>query len=81
MVLPRCGVLLLAATILISADDLTIKVEVQNVPVDVFVTDRKGHHVHRLTKEQFAVLEDGIPQGIYFAAISPLPPLQQIHLR
>lgn len=54
------AVLALAA----SASDLTIKVEVRNVAVDVFVTDRKGHHVSGLTKEQFSISEDGVPQQI-----------------
>ena len=62
----RCCLLLLEASFLLSAaaGDLTIKVEVPNVTVDVFVTDRKGHHVRGLSKEQFTVLEDNVQQEI-----------------
>jgi hypothetical protein len=49
--------------------ELTIKVEVPTVTVDVLVTDRKGHYVAGLSKEHFRVSEDGVPQEIVaFAA-------------
>jgi VWFA-related protein len=58
--------LLLAMSLWIAApaQDPTIKVEVPTVTVDVIVTDRKGHHVPGLTKKQFSILEDNVPQEI-----------------
>jgi VWFA-related protein len=47
-------------------------IEVSIVNLDVIVTDRKGHRVHGLTKDDFQILEDGKPQPISnFAAYMP----------
>ena len=47
-----------------SSEDGTIRVFVELVEMDVIVTDRKGHHVTDLRKEDFEVLQDGKPQKI-----------------
>ena len=47
-----------------SSEDGTIRVFVELVEMDVIVTDRKGHHVTDLRKEDFEVLQDGKPQEI-----------------
>lgn len=44
--------------------DGTIRVFVEPVEMDVIVTDRKGHHVTDLRKEDFEILQDGKPQKI-----------------
>ena len=43
-----------------------IKVEVRIVLLDVVVTNKKGEPVSGLAKEQFEVMEDGVPQTISF---------------
>ncbi len=47
-----------------SSEDGTIRIFVELVEMDVIVTDRKGHHVTDLGKEDFEVLQDGKPQKI-----------------
>ena len=42
----------------------TFRVAVDNVEVDVLVTDAKGNYVRDLTKEDFQVFEDGKPQAL-----------------
>jgi VWFA-related protein len=44
----------------------TLKQTVNNVLVDVVVTDKNGQPVKGLTKERFQVLENGVPQQIVF---------------
>jgi len=44
----------------------TLKLNVKTVLVDVVVTDKGGHAVPGLTKDDFQVLEDGKPQTISF---------------
>ena len=54
----------------------TIEVRVANV--DVVVTDRTGHPVHGLTKDDFEILENGKPQTItnfYEVGSAPSLPL------
>ena len=46
------------------SEEGTIRVFVELVEMDVIVTDRKGHHVTDLRKEDFQVLQDGKPQKI-----------------
>jgi Ca-activated chloride channel homolog len=49
------------------AQDLyTLKVEVPVVSVDVTVTDANGSLINDLTKADFQILEDGVPQDIRF---------------
>src|SRR5438477_5853493 len=49
-------------------------IEVSIVNLDVIVTDKRGHRVHGLTKDDFEVFEDGKPQSISnFAAYAPEP--------
>src|SRR5690242_13496118 len=43
---------------------LTARVDVQVVNVDVVVTDTDGKPVMNLTRDDFAVFEDGVPQKI-----------------
>jgi VWFA-related protein len=65
-----------AATLLITAmqvqsapvqerpDLTTLKVSTQIVVLDVVVTDRKGNLVNNLTRDDFTILEDKVPQRI-----------------
>src|ERR1043165_6595384 len=47
-------------------------IEVSIVNLDVIVTDKRGHRIHGLSKDDFVVLEDGKPQAIpNFAAYAP----------
>lgn len=53
-------------------------IEVSIVNVDVFVTDKAGHRIHGLTKDDFEILENGKPQPItnfseYRGAPAPSP--------
>src|SRR5260370_15470676 len=49
-------------------------IEVSIVNLDVIVTDKRGHRIHGLTKDDFEVFEDGKPQPISnFAAYAPEP--------
>jgi VWFA-related protein len=48
------------------AQDLTLRETVKNVLVDVVVTDKNGHAVPGLKKEDFKVYEDGKPQAMTF---------------
>jgi VWFA-related protein len=43
---------------------LTVQVDVQVVNVDVTVTDRHGNQVMNLTRDDFELFEDGVPQKI-----------------
>src|SRR6185437_11184072 len=57
-----------------SADDSTIKVNVKLVNVFVTVTDQNGSPVGNLTKDNFQLLEDDVPQTIsIFSKESALP--------
>ncbi len=56
-----------------------IRVTVNEVPVDVIVTDRHGNPVLDLTRKDFTVLEDGVPQKIaHFSINSFRTPDQRI---
>jgi VWFA-related protein len=44
----------------------TLKVEVRVVLVDVLATNKRGEAASGLTKDQFEVLEDGVPQALTF---------------
>lgn len=44
--------------------DPAIKVQVNNVILDVIVTDRHGRHIPGLTSSDFTILEDGVAQKI-----------------
>ena len=46
------------------APGVTFQVEVNYVDVDVVVTDEQGHFVTGLTRDDFAVFEDGKPQKV-----------------
>ncbi len=51
-----------------------------SVPVEVVVTDRRGRIVANLTKENFRVFEDGVPQEIdsfQFVTFKARPPVQE----
>lgn len=51
----------------------TLKVSVNAVPVSVTVKDATGHLFPGLTKENFAVYEDGVKQRISFFTSDPFP--------
>lgn len=63
----------------------TIHQTVNNVLVDVIVTDKSGQPMKGLAKEQFQVLENGAPQQIAFfeehqAQPAPAPPAHPLQL-
>lgn len=69
----RCSTLTLAALSLLSAvlfaaasqtDLPTIKTDVRQVLVPVVVTDKAGHYVSDLGREDFSVFENDVPQSI-----------------
>lgn len=70
-----CGVVLLLAPALLSrAQDVTLKVDVKLVNVFANVTDQNGAIVGGLSREDFALTEDGRPQKIaVFQRESELP--------
>ena len=47
-----------------ATDDQTIKIPIRRVRLPITVTDKKGSFVPGLTKEDFIILEDRIPQQI-----------------
>lgn len=64
----------LVASIALLAQDDTLRVDVKLVNVFVTVTDKTGAPVGGLTKDNFKLLEDGIPQDIrVFTRESELP--------
>ena len=70
-----CGaMILLGACLLLSAQDVTLHVNVKLVNIFVNVTDRNGAIVGGLTRDDFAIAEDGRPQQIsVFERQSELP--------
>lgn len=71
---------LLLATPALLAQDATFKVDINLVLANVSVKDRNGNPIVNLTKEDFEVLEDGVPQTISVfdaqkLSEEPLPPL------
>ena len=56
--------LLFLATVALFAQDVTFKVESKLVIVNVTVRDRNGNPITNLKKEDFAILEDGVPQSL-----------------
>ena len=69
-----CLALLLVGSLALPAQELTLYVDVKLVNVFVNVTDRNGAIVGGLTREDFAVTEDGRPQQIaVFERQSELP--------
>ena len=55
------------------APGVTFQVEVNYVDVDVVVTDEQGQFVTGLTRDDFAVFEDGKPQKIDTFSLVDLP--------
>jgi len=56
-----------------STGGFTLSVKVRMVQVDAVVRDRKGRMIGDLTKEDFAVFEDGVPQEIRSFSQDELP--------
>src|SRR5687767_13781774 len=64
------------------APGVTFQVEVNYVDVDVIVTDEKGQFVTGLTRDHFAVFEDGKPQKIDTFSLVDIPvekPVEFVH--
>jgi VWFA-related protein len=59
-----CRVTALFGTACLLAQEPTIRVDVQQVLVPTFVTDKKGHSVGGLRAADFQLLEDGVAQEI-----------------
>jgi len=57
-----------------STNQIRVRVEVVNVPVTVL--DKRGRPVIDLTKEDFEVFEDGVPQTIRYFSREMRPPLR-----
>jgi VWFA-related protein len=55
---------LVGTACLFAQQEPTIRVDVQQVLVPTFVTDKKGHHVSGLRAADFELLEDGVAQEI-----------------
>src|SRR3954467_8004867 len=53
--------------------DFSLRVDVQNVQVPVLVTTKDGGFVPGLKKENFKVMEDGVPQTITNFTVSEAP--------
>jgi VWFA-related protein len=56
--------ILVGTACLFGQHEPTIRLDVQQVLVPTFVTDKKGHHVSGLRAADFEVLEDGVAQEI-----------------
>jgi Ca-activated chloride channel family protein len=69
-----CSALLALAPLALTAQELTLRVDVRLVNIFVNVTDRNGAIVGGLGREDFAIAEDGRPQQIaVFERQSELP--------
>src|ERR1700722_18703432 len=58
------GFLIVPAFALLQTDEFRISTDVFNVLLDVGVRDAKGGYASHLTKDDFHVEEDGVPQKI-----------------
>jgi VWFA-related protein len=63
------GLLIIAASVFVSSHaqqppPATIRTGITSVPIDVRVVDRNGKPVTDLTREDFTILEEGVPQQI-----------------
>jgi tetratricopeptide (TPR) repeat protein len=56
-----------------AAETPTIRVDVRQVLVPVVVTDKQGHYITRLRKEDFKVFEDGVEQDITAFNVESVP--------
>jgi VWFA-related protein len=52
---------------------ITFKVEVNYVEVDATVTDAQGNFVRNLTKDDFQIAEDGVPQTLTAFSVVDIP--------
>ncbi len=52
---------------------ITFKVEVNYVEVDATVTDAQGHFVRDLTKGDFRIVEEGVPQALTAFSVVDIP--------
>ena len=56
-----------------SDDDDVVRVESDLVVLNVTVTDKQGHYVHKLTRPQFKVFEDGREQPLSLFSVEETP--------
>lgn len=74
------AVLALAVSTAVSSGQMTFRAGVDLVTFGVTVTDRKGNLVTDLTKEDFVLVEDGVPQAIqYFSPGGGEAEMARIH--
>ncbi len=72
--LAGCGAMLALAPVALAAQETALRLDVKLVSIFVNVTDRNGAHVGGLTRDDFALTEDGQPQQIaVFERQSELP--------
>src|SRR5258706_66247 len=61
------------ASVILSAQGVTFKTEVNYVEVGAVVTDAQGNFVRTLNKDDFQILEDGKPQRISAYSLVDIP--------
>src|SRR5256885_15931896 len=60
----RIAIIIAIASSMLAQQPYGERIEVNITNVDVVVTDRGGAHVHGLTKDDFEVLDSGVPQAV-----------------
>src|SRR5258706_16315897 len=60
----RIAIVIAIASSMLAQQPYGERIEVNITNVDVVVTDRAGAHVHGLTKDDFEVLDGGVPQPV-----------------
>ncbi|MDH4063413.1 MAG: VWA domain-containing protein [Acidobacteriota bacterium] len=76
-----CFASLLAATVLVDAEQTIFRGGVDLVTFGVTVTDRRGNLVTDLTRDDFAIVEDGASQRLdYFSPGSGAEALDELHV-
>ena len=75
------GLLACAALFAQNGDVPTLRITVNLVQIDAVVTDKHGHHVTDLTKEDFRIFQDDNPQVItlfsYIGGTAPVSPARR----
>src|SRR6266699_2937705 len=67
------SIVVVLASVILSAQGVTFKTEVNYVEVGAVVTDAQGNIVRTLNKDDFEILEDGKPQKISAYSLVDVP--------